>query len=122
LITGALDNIENPIAKGFCPVDQLAGIGSGSICPNEIEPRKPPGDSHHDQLGPITILNDRFTDDYCKQKIQSINRDMLLSTIDLFAGIVAARAACFCSLHALTVKNSGTGTYLALRIFSHFVT
>ena len=120
LIIAPFDDVEDPVAKSMCPVDQASCIAA--ISPDAFEPRKPSGDTHHDELGTVSILDACRMDDHCEQKAGSVNYDMTLTAINLLPGIVATKTAGLRRFCALTVDDCSAGTGFPSHAYSHLGT
>jgi hypothetical protein len=117
LVIAAFDDIEDPVAKRLCPLHQATCVTS--IRPDASEPRKPSGYSHHDEFGPVSILDTCRMDDHGKQQARSVNYDMALTAIDFLAGIVATGTASLGRFHALAINDCSTGTGFSSHAYSH---
>lgn len=120
LVIAPFDDVEDPVAKSMCPLDQASSIAS--IRPDAFEPRKPSGDSHHDELGTVAILDACRMDDHGEQQAGGVNDNMTLATIDLFPCVVTTNTSHLSRFYALTVNDSSAGAGFSPHAYSQIRT
>ncbi len=88
-IVAAFDDLQDPVAQFLCPLDQFPGVAP--VGPNQLEPGELPDQFGQHQLGPIAILDVGRVHDDRQEQAQGVYDDVPLASLDLLAGVVAAR-------------------------------
>ena len=88
-IVAAFDDLQDPVAQFSGPLDQLAGIPP--IGPDQLEPRELPDQLGQHQFGPVAVLDIGRMHDEGQEQTHGVYDNVPLATLDLLAGIVAAR-------------------------------
>lgn len=88
-IGAAFDDLQDPVAQLAGPVDQSARVAP--IGPNQLEPGELPHQLGQHQLGPVAVLEIGGMHDDGQKQAQGVYNDVPLASLDLLAGVVAAR-------------------------------
>ena len=101
--TRSPDDLQRISGNCLRPLNQTTCVAR--ISPNQPQPPKPSHHLRNDQLRPVSVLYVSGVDYHGQQHPHSIYDDVPLSTLDLLASVIAARAPFFSRLHRLTVYD-----------------
>jgi hypothetical protein len=85
----AFDDLQDPVPQRAGPVDHLGG--ASPIGPDPVEPGELSDRLGQHQLGPVAVLDVGGVDDDGQEQAHRVYDDVPLASLDLLAGVVAAR-------------------------------
>ena len=96
-----------PRPQRLDPAEQLPGITA--IGPDDLQPSEDKPHLAQKLARPVAVLDGGGGHAHPEQQSQSVDEQMPLAALDLFARIVTADPALFCRLDALAIEDGGGG-------------